>query len=65
MKIKTVHGLIAEQISLIFYIHLKLSIEGCFFSKDYYSDQNLLLKLSLDNKLEEYDKKKKTKESQE
>jgi len=64
MKIKTGHGLIAEQISLIFYIHLKESIEGCFYSKDYYSDQNLLLKLSRENKFEEYDKKKKTKESQ-
>ena len=59
MKIKTVHGFIAEQISLIFYIHLKESIENCFYEKDYRSDQILLLKLSSDNKFEEYDKKRK------
>jgi len=62
MKIKTVHGLIAEQISLIFYIHLKLSIQDSFFTKDYQSDQKLLLKSSSEKDFEEYDQKKKTKD---
>jgi len=62
LKIETVHGLIAEQISLIFYIHLKLSIDGCLFNKDSQSDRKLLFKSSSEKDFEEYDQKKKTKD---
>jgi len=62
LKIETFHGLIAEQISLIFYIHLKPSIQDSFYTKDYLSDKKLLFKCSTEKDFEEYDQKKKTKD---
>jgi len=50
-KIKTIHGFIAEQISLIFYIHLEESIEHYLFDKE--SNFEELMKMNSD-KLKKY-----------
>ena len=60
MKIKTVHGLIAEQISLIFYIYLKESIEDALHSSDFNFDCEKTMKMDAEESKKYYKIKNET-----